>query len=174
MPLRRSILLLIVLSGISAAIGLEFLNRHLKAQVVDLGDRNDYSKIGKKLYVGGFVDRPPPGVVAVLNVCTYEDGYKAKYHKWMPILDAGPAPSLEWLKEAVEFVETNQKADRPTYIHCFAGISRSVMVSAAYLMKEKNWTRDQAIEHIKKTRPFVAPNPAFMDRLLEWEKRKRE
>ena len=42
-------------------------------------------------------------------------------------------------------------------------------VVTAYLMYKNQWTRDEALEFIRSKRPFVRPNPAFMQLLLEWE-----
>jgi protein-tyrosine phosphatase len=89
----------------------------------------------------------------------------------MAIPDGEPAPSLAWLRDAVEFIEEHRGKDRPTYVHCFAGISRSAMVTTAYLMKKNNWSRDDALAYIRKSRPIVNPNPAFMKLLAEWGKR---
>ena len=44
------------------------------------------------------------------------------------------------------------------------------MVSTAYLMADRGWTRDKALAFIREQRPQVNPNPAFMDRLLDWQK----
>ena len=131
----------------------------------------NFSEIEPGFFVGGSVSKPPPGVNAVLNLCEYEDTYKAETHKRMQIPDASPAPELPWLKEAVDFVTKERNAGKIVYVHCAAGVSRAAMVSTAYLMAEKSWTRDQALAYIREQRPQVNPNPAFMDRLLEWEKK---
>ena len=81
-----------------------------------------------------------------------------------------PAPKLEWLTEQVEFIASQRNAGRTTYVHCYAGVSRSVMVVAAYLIHKHGWTRDEALAHIRERRPQVRPNPAFMDLLEEWER----
>lgn len=43
------------------------------------------------------------------------------------------------------------------------------MVTAAYLMKEHGWGRDEALAFLRSKRPVVRPNPAFMQLLTEWE-----
>ena len=106
----------------------------------------------------------------MLNLCETEDPYNAEVHKWSAIPDAEPAPSLDWLREQVEFVDAQRRAGLPTYIHCRAGISRGGMVTVAYEMAKNGWTRDEALAFVRTSRPDVRPNPAFMQLLLEWEK----
>src|SRR5207244_3704504 len=83
----------------------------------------------------------------------HADDYRCEVHRWEPIPDAEPAPSLDWLRRMVEFVDEQQKAGRPTYVHCFAGVSRSGMVVTAYLMFKYHWTRDQALEYVRASWP---------------------
>ena len=130
----------------------------------------NYSRIEDGLWLGGYVDQPPTGCSAVLNLCEAEDSYRTEAHDWSPIRDAEPAPSLDWLGERVRFIETQRAASRGVYVHCMAGVSRSGMVMTAYLMRREGWSRDRAIEFLRAKRPSTRPNPAFMELLLEWEK----
>jgi hypothetical protein len=133
------------------------------------GDLHNYSLIEDGLYLGGSVTEPPPGTRAVLNVGESEDSYRAEVHRWQPIRDAAPAPSIDWLRQQVEFVDQQRRAGLPAYVHCQAGISRGGMVVTAYLMARDGLTRDQALALIRTRRPMVRPNPAFMNLLLEWQ-----
>ncbi|KAI0797443.1 protein-tyrosine phosphatase-like protein [Abortiporus biennis] len=54
-------------------------------------------------------------------------------------------------------------------IHCSAGISRSPMVVAAYLMKRHKMTLKAALGQIVLARPQVSPNPGFLQQLKELE-----
>ena len=130
----------------------------------------NYSEIEDGLWLGGFVQEPPSGTRAVLNLCETEDPYRVESHRWEPIRDAEPAPSLEWLREQVGFIEAERAAGRTVYVHCRNGVSRSAMVLAAYLMKREGWSRDRALEFLRARRPGVRPNPAFLPLLLEWER----
>src|SRR6266511_1064271 len=93
----------------------------------------NYSLIEDGLYMGGSVNRPPPRTTAVLNLCHSRDPYRCQVHVWDSIPDAAPAPSLDWLRDQVEFVHAQRRAGRTTYVHCSAGRSRSGMVVTAYL-----------------------------------------
>ena len=131
----------------------------------------NYSRIEEGLWLGGFVPKPPTRTQAVLNLCETEDAYRADLTRWEPIRDAEPAPSLEWLSEQVEFIESSRAGGRVVYVHCRNGVSRSAMVVAAYLMRREGWSRDQSLEFLRSRRPIVRPNPAFMMLLLEWERK---
>ena len=130
----------------------------------------NYSRIEDGLYMGGLVQKPPRRAKAVLNLCEIEDPYRCEVHWWEPIPDREPAPDLDWLRRMVEFVDAQRHAGRTVYVHCVAGISRSGMVVVAYLMFRNKWTRDEALAFVRTKRDVVRPNPAFMDRLSEWEK----
>ncbi len=129
----------------------------------------NYTLIEEGLYMGGDVNEPPPGTTAVLNLCSREDPYSCEVESWKPINDAAPAPSLDWLRERVDFVEKQRDAGRTVYVHCRQGASRSGMVVVAYLMHRHGWSRDEALEFARSKRDVVRPHPAFMELLLEWE-----
>jgi len=139
--------------------------------VVDQRTREppNYSCIEAGLYLGGRVSEPPPGTRAVLNLCEVEDAYRTEVQRWEPIRDAEPAPSLDWLRQQVEFIDRQRRAGLPVYVHCHAGISRGGMVTVAYLMWRNGWPRDEALRFVCSRREGVRPNPAFMDLLQEWE-----
>ena len=130
----------------------------------------NYSQIEEGLWLGGYVAEPPTDTRAVLNLCEAEDPYRAESHRWEPIRDAEPVPSLEWLREQVRFIESERAAGRGVFVHCRNGVSRSGMVVVAYYMARNRWSRDEAMEFVRSQRPGLRPNPAFMQLLLEWER----
>ncbi len=65
----------------------------------------NYSLIEEGLYLGGYLGEAPPGTRAVLNLCEKKDRYAAEVHCWQPIPDAAPAPSMDWLRQQVAFVD---------------------------------------------------------------------
>jgi len=80
---------------------------------------------------------------------------------WLPIPDAD-FPGIKWLEMAVGIIESLEKADKKIYIYCREGISRSVMLTAGYLIKTKAMTVDQALEHISQTNRRLGPNSRFI------------
>jgi hypothetical protein len=159
---RGNLVILLTLAGVVVLflLGVALLTR----------EKENYSRIEDGLYLGGRVAKPPPGTKAVLNLCETPDPYRCEVHVWEPIPDAEPAPDLDWLRRMVEFLEARRREGVTTFVHCRAGVSRGGMVVVAYEMLENRWTRDQALAFVRSKRPQVRPNPAFMDRLLEWER----
>jgi protein-tyrosine phosphatase len=75
-----------------------------------------------------------------------------------------------WLRHMVGILGDWQREGRITYVHCRNGVSRSGMLVVAYELHKNRWSRDEALEFVRAKRPIVRPNPAFMKRLLEWER----
>lgn len=164
MKLTRSVRLFLLLLGcVGAWAALLFVREQYR-------EPPNYAKIEKGLYLGGYVEAPPAGTTAVLNVGDWEDPYECEQHVWSKIPDRAPAPTLDWLAEQVTFISSQRKAGRTTYVHCMNGASRGPMVVCAYLMKEHGWTRDETLTFLRERRPQTRPNPAFMELLDEWER----
>jgi protein-tyrosine phosphatase len=66
-------------------------------------------------------------------------------------------------------MEQADKLDKKIYVHCLAGVSRSTMVMAAFLMKKNKCSADSALNFIAKVNPSIDPNPHFLKGLSEWE-----
>ena len=54
-------------------------------------------------------------------------------------------------------------------VHCVMGISRSVSLVCAYLMKSKGWSAQKTLDHIRMTRLEADPNAGFRQQLVEYE-----
>jgi len=54
-------------------------------------------------------------------------------------------------------------------VHCVHGKSRSVSIVAAYLIKYKNMTTEEALSFIKNKRTQIAPNESYIRQLKEFE-----
>jgi len=134
------------------------------------GEGPNYTLIRDKLYMGGYVKAPPPGTKAVLNLCRLADPYKVETQVWEKIKDTTPAPSIDWLRKQVKFIDEQRQAGKTVYVHCRNGVSRSGMVVVAYVMYKDKLPRDKALALVRTKRPITRPNPAFMKRLLEWER----
>jgi hypothetical protein len=143
---------------------------YVSAEVSYTGERPNYSQIRDGLYIGGYVKAPPPGTKAVLNLCRVADPYKVEVHVWEKIKDTTPAPSIDWLKKQVTFIDVQRQAGKTVYVHCRNGVSRSGMVVVAYVMFKEKLPRDKALAQVRSKRPITRPNPAFMVRLAEWER----
>jgi protein-tyrosine phosphatase len=83
-------------------------------------------------------------------------------YKYVQIQDSLDANILPHIDSSIRFLK---KCDGNVLVHCSAGISRSVSIVVAYLMKEKNVSYDNAIDYIRKRLPIANPNYSFVKQL---------
>lgn len=117
----------------------------------------------KEIYLGMIPDkdlysRIPKGAHAVSIVRDFEaEKMHSSMHNKRTVVNAednvGMKPEeieagVEALKKAID-ANDNQAV----YLHCKSGVGRSATVLAAYLMKYKNMTLDEAIETVQRDRP---------------------
>ncbi len=63
------------------------------------------------------------------------------------------APDAARLEEAATFVRDEVKNGRTTLVHCLAGEGRTGCVLAAYLIKDRGITADEAIRALRRIKP---------------------
>ncbi|CAI2184663.1 11746_t:CDS:1 [Funneliformis geosporum] len=88
-------------------------------------------------------------------------------------IDIADDPSSDIYKhfcECIGFIENAKSTNGHVYIHCQAGISRSVTIVIAYLMSSQKISYKQAFDLIKEKRPIAKPNHGFIKQLREFEK----
>lgn len=136
---------------------------------------SEASMIEPGLWVGGQPDiwRFPKEIQAVINLRREMSGLNYPHQiqgmLWLPIEDAD-FPGVWWLHMAADAVRTFREKPWNTLVHCHAGISRSVMVTAAYLMKYDKHNLAEALSRIQRARPIADPNRSFRAGLAAFEK----
>ena len=98
----------------------------------------------------------------------------ARFPEQFTYKKVGLADSLQtnlgtYFEEAVAYVRGAFEAGGKVLVHCAAGVSRSASLVVAYVMQEKQWGMAQALSWVREKRPIIAPNPAFMRQLGDWE-----
>ncbi|PWN43118.1 phosphatases II, partial [Ceraceosorus guamensis] len=94
-----------------------------------------------------------------------------KYRK-IPLKDTVEAEDVQsHIDEACTFLDDARLYGTPTYVHCKAGKSRSVLVVMAYLIHHLGWPLSQAYSHVVARRRTVSPNLGFVAELMAFEKR---
>lgn len=83
-------------------------------------------------------------------------------YKYITIDDSKYSNILSHIDESLKFIRID--GDN-ILIHCSAGISRSVSIVIAYLIKYKNMTVDQALNFIREKRSIANPNIGFISQL---------
>ena len=71
--------------------------------------------------------------------------------------------------QAADFIKGCLDNSGTCFIHCAAGISRSVSLTIAYFLKHEGLTFQQAMSLIKSKRYIANPNPGFVRQLKEFE-----
>jgi protein-tyrosine phosphatase len=144
------------------------------------------SPITAGVYQSGLVREFPAGVTAVLALCTDAEmrharayGYPDPFsvpglldYAWRPLPDDfRRPPSLDWLDATAALVGHWRAAGRVVHVHCAAGVSRSTLATAAYLMRSRLWPAADALAFVRVGRPVANPNRGFLDLLAAYERR---
>ncbi|KAI6173930.1 Protein-tyrosine-phosphatase [Aphelenchoides besseyi] len=69
------------------------------------------------------------------------------------------------LENGIAIIENAVRDGIKIVVHCEAGVSRSVAVVAAYLMRRFEWSTQKAIYFIQEKRPNACPNSSFIRQL---------
>ena len=70
----------------------------------------------------------------------------------------------KYFNPSFNFIKKNK-----TLIHCAMGVSRSVSIAIAYLMRSRGLSFDEAFSLVKKNRHIACPNPGFILQLKQYE-----
>jgi len=73
-------------------------------------------------------------------------------YKHVPIKDHS-VPTLDELRESVDFLISQAKMKHKVVVHCTAGKRRTGAVLAAYMCKKYSLTAQESIEHLRLKRP---------------------
>ena len=88
--------------------------------------------------------------------------------KYVNLYDRDTAPIGDHFESCVAFIREAISGGGGVYVHCFAGISRSPSVVAAYLIKSRGMGASEALDFIKARRPVIDPNDGFRAALSTW------
>ena len=78
-------------------------------------------------------------------------------------------PTLKQLDKGSEFINKALLMNSKVYIHCREGVSRAPCFAAAYLIKFKKPSAQDAIKKILKVRSFVNILPSQRKSLIDYE-----
>ena len=91
-----------------------------------------------------------------INVIVNLEEYFWEYPKFevlhLPIADFNP-PMLEDFENFIEFVSARFDEDKRILVHCHAGMGRTNVMIASYLVFKDKIEPDLALESVKKSRP---------------------
>ncbi|KAF6292766.1 dual specificity phosphatase 12 [Rhinolophus ferrumequinum] len=124
------------------------------------------------LYLGGAAAVAEPGrlqgagITAVLTVDSEEPNLQLEGLRrlFVPVLDKPETDLLSHLDRCVAFVDQARAEGRAVLVHCHAGVSRSVAVMTAFIMKTDQLTFEKAYENLQTVKPEAKMNEGF-----EWQ-----
>lgn len=91
---------------------------------------------------------------------------------WIHVEDsenpAEVAKMRDALPDTVDYIAEVVGAGGVVLVHCHMGISRSVTVAVAYMMRHHHMPFDAAMAHVRDKRPIANPNPRFQDILRQF------
>jgi dual specificity phosphatase 12 len=90
------------------------------------------------------------------------EGFK---HLKLDILDVEDENIMQYFPQTNAFIQEAVDNGTSVLVHCIAGVSRSVTVTCAYLMKTNNWTADEALKLVRSKRSIARPNESFFSQL---------
>ena len=73
----------------------------------------------------------------------------------------------EWAQKTSDFIEQNINENKPIYVHCAQGISRSTSCVLHYLMTKKNMNLKDSFNLVKSKRKVASPTVGFFKDLID-------
>ena len=82
------------------------------------------------------------------------------------------APSLGQIDDAVDAIRDHWGAGRRVYLHCFAGLQRSVTIAACALIASDpdRWNAKSALEEVCSKRRHACPMRSQVDAVLDYDR----
>lgn len=109
-------------------------------------------------------------VCAIPTLPVPMEAYKKRGFSLLHIpIDDSPQVNIEkWFDDVSAFIMAHRLMGRKTLVHCHAGMSRSVSLTAAYLMNLFFCDDIKALYFIKNKRPCCMPNHGFLRQLNQY------
>ena len=73
----------------------------------------------------------------------------------------------EWAQKTSDFIEKNINENKPIYVHCSQGISRSTSCILHYLMNKKGMNLKDSFNLVKSKRKVASPTVGFFQDLID-------
>jgi predicted protein tyrosine phosphatase len=127
-----------------------------------------------RLYVGGykwnvaFLCEHDISVVISLDDHNPPDAHLIQYpyeRHVIRINDVPDAPIEQHFAATTEWIDHALSQGKGVLVHCAAGVSRSVTIVCAYLIKKQGCSTNEALTRVRQVRSFADPNVGFMQKL---------
>ncbi|CAI0466353.1 unnamed protein product [Linum tenue] len=109
-------------------------------------------------------------VTHILTVASFLPSFPEEFqYKVVNISDSVNTNIAQHFDDCFDFIDESKRLGGGVLVHCFMGVSRSVTVVVAYLMKKRHMSLSQALQHVRSRRPQASPNPGFISQLQKFE-----
>jgi atypical dual specificity phosphatase len=112
------------------------------------------------------------GVGAVVNLCAERQDNPSRLRRvemdylWLPVADT-KAPTVDQILQGLAWVEQRVQTGRKVYIHCAAGMGRSVTLLACWYLYAGSMNVSQVLAFVKKRRPQTSLTRQQVRRIQE-------
>src|SRR5919205_1031373 len=112
------------------------------------------------------------GVGAVLNLCAErpDNSYRLTRaqmeYLWLPVADTH-APTVDQIVQGLAWIEQRVQTERKVYIHCAAGMGRSVTLLACWYLYTGSMNMSQVLAFVKRRRPQTSLTRRQVRRIRE-------
>jgi hypothetical protein len=86
----------------------------------------------------------------------------------LPIRDTHDEDIYQFFDQAADIIHDVLSAKESILVHCRCGVSRSVTLVCAYLIKYHKMSHEEAIHTIQRVRPCANPIPSFRNQLRSY------
>ncbi|KAG0216483.1 protein-tyrosine phosphatase-like protein [Mortierella sp. GBAus27b] len=126
------------------------------------------------LYLGGASPAQNRELLArkgVTHILRVTDAFVWEYtddftYKVIAVPDLDETNLLKFFPDTFEYINDAITRGGKVLVHCSAGVSRSVTIVCAYLMKTQNMTAETALDHVQSIRFVAEPNDGFVKQLV--------
>ncbi|CAN8072576.1 unnamed protein product [Agarophyton chilense] len=173
------------------ATDLPLLNLSALSEHVPIGDdlstpRRNVERIGRSLsrlksylYLGSKHTIRNASLIQANNIThiinlgghLYHNQHRAVKYLSLSVRDDVLERIDDFFDVCIDFITDAKQSDGACVVACTQGISRSGAIAVAYLMSMDNITVEEALRKVRKNRPIIAPNSAFLNQLCEYERR---
>ncbi|XP_076470174.1 dual specificity protein phosphatase 22-B-like [Babylonia areolata] len=134
------------------------------------------SKILPGLYIGNFrdaKDREQLTANNITHILSIHDNAKKilddKEYLTIIASDSASENLIQYFPQCIEFIHNARLSGGGVVVHCLAGVSRSVTITAAYLMTDTTLGWREALNAIRGARNHANPNFGFQKQLQTYE-----
>jgi len=149
---------------------------HLLNDLRSLENNRGMSKVIPGLFVGNLADSKDLVQLEQHHishiVSVYDNARRIFKDRQYLLLVASDTPGqnmTQFIPQVNDFVHSARLARSNVLIHCLAGMSRSVFLTASYLVAATTLTAGDSLRVVRSVRSVASPNPGFLRQLAEWE-----